>query len=270
MLRRHSGQHRHRYCSDPLERRVRGRQHRSGHRYRQPIAWSPDGHGHLLRLRADGHPHQLHVSVRPGRKPRGLDRGSRRHVECHFGFLYPGPTPATGASPATTRATPTTHPSSDTSTDECFDVTPANTGTATSPTLSSIAFGAGNTDQATVTGNPLPVVPRRAPSPSMLRADGHPHQLHVSVQPGRKPRGLDRGSRRHVECDLCFLHSHRGRILVLRRLLLGRLQLQRRALTRAPTSASTSHRPTPAPRPCLRPPRAFIRSEQHRRGHRDR
>ena len=43
--------------------------------------------------------------------------------------------------------------SSDTSTDECFDVTAAASATATTPSNSSITVGSGNTDGVTVTGN---------------------------------------------------------------------------------------------------------------------
>ncbi len=43
--------------------------------------------------------------------------------------------------------------SDNTATDECFDVTATGSSTATSPATSSIAFGEGNTDSATVTGD---------------------------------------------------------------------------------------------------------------------
>ncbi len=43
--------------------------------------------------------------------------------------------------------------SSDSTTDECFDVTPTGSSTTTAPASSSIPFGDGNTDSATVTGS---------------------------------------------------------------------------------------------------------------------
>ena len=119
------------------------------------------------------------------------------------------------------------NPSSDTSTDECFDVTPANTGTATMPTTTpSIQFGQSNTDQATVTGNAIGGPPTGTVTFYVCGPTATPLQLHVSGRPGRKPRGLDRGSRRHVECHFGFLYPGPTRLLVLRRLLLGRFQLQ--------------------------------------------
>ena len=154
MFRCHLGRHRDRHHThDYPERSIRSKQHRPSDGDRKPITWSPDGHRHVLRLWADGHSHRLHVSVRPGRKFRGLDRGAGDTSSATSGFFTPDQ-PGYWCFAGYYSGDSNYNPSSDTSTDECFDVTSANTTTATAPTVSDIAFGASDTDQATVTGNP--------------------------------------------------------------------------------------------------------------------
>ena len=78
----------HRFDADQLDRGARWSQHRRCGRDRQCRRWKPDRHRQLLRVRADGYADALHLAGEPGRRRGRLDRGGRRHVECHLGELH--------------------------------------------------------------------------------------------------------------------------------------------------------------------------------------
>ena len=111
--------------------------------------------------------------------------------------------------------------SSDTSTDECFDVTTASSGTTTTPTSSSITVGGwqhrwGSRDRQ---------LNRRLAHGNRhllrLRTDREPDGVYLTGRPGRgRRRPYGRGEQ-HRDGHLGLLHADLHRILVLRRLLLG-------------------------------------------------
>ena len=133
----------------------------------------------------------------------------------------PPTNPATGALRGYYSGDSNYNSSSDTSTDECFDVAHVNTSTATTPTKATITLGQSNTDSATVTGNPSRGPPTGTVTFYVCGPTATPTACTSQADQVGSLRGLDRGGRRHLECHLGFLHSDRHWLLVLCRLLLG-------------------------------------------------
>ena len=111
--------------------------------------------------------------------------------------------------------------SSDTSTDECYDVTTASTSTVTTPTTSTITLGSSDTDGATVTGNATGGSPTGSvsfyecgPTLTPTACTSQANQVGSAVS-------LAGGSQQQGQRNVGFLHAERHRVLVLRRLLLG-------------------------------------------------
>ncbi len=111
--------------------------------------------------------------------------------------------------------------SSDQSSDECYTVTVAASSTSTTPTNSTIVLGGSNTDGATVIGTVGGVDPTGTVSFYACGAEREP--VHTQRDPLR--RGDPERDGQPVVGDLDFLHPELHRHLVLRRRLLGGLQL---------------------------------------------
>ncbi len=115
--------------------------------------------------------------------------------------------------------------STDTTTDECVDVTQATSSTTTVPTTVSISLGTSGYRWRHGDGQSRRRQPDRVGVLLRVWAYGQPHRLYLQGQPGGSGGNADGrgGGRGHG--DLTDLHADIGRVLVLRRGLLGGQQL---------------------------------------------
>ncbi len=112
-------------------------------------------------------------------------------------------------------------------TEYIFDPTAPTTATTTTPSVSTIVLGNTASDSATVTGNADVGSPDRLGAVLRMRPDHLGHSVHLHLPQGGKRSECHRRGQRHVDRHVGLLHAHGCRYVVLRRGVLGRLQLHR-------------------------------------------
>ena len=130
---------------------------------------------------------------------------------------------------------------SDTTTDGCFDVTAVTSSIVAGPTLSTIPLGHEDADAATVTGTVTDGSPTGSVSFYQCGPTVAPTPCTTLAHPLGAPVGVTGGTDDAATATSPRIHSGRRRLLVLRRVLLGRFHVlhelrrhDRRVLRRSP------------------------------------